>query len=274
MTKKIEFWLVSVAFTLLTIASPGLIGISSLMAAPPKETKSPSRANKLIFFFKGGEKTNQPRVNAQGKRRTRIAGSRSCGSDIVALIPRSNQGSTISSSPTFWFYLPPNAFNLEFLQFRLFNPEGKEIWMTQLAPSSQSIQAGLLKVEYQGPPLVDGAYQWKFHYQQANCNNPQILSGYVWKETHPDLALGINPFQRLRIYAKTGIWHELLTELITLRQQQPQDLQLATDLRSLFFESETIKYSLPDDPTKDDLDLMEKIINAQIIYRAQFITIK
>ena len=105
MTKKIEFWLASVAFTLITITLSGLIAIHGATAVPPKDPKPPSLADKLIFFFKGGEKKNQPRVNAQGKRRTRIAGSRSCGSDIVALIPRSNQGSTISSSPTFWFYV-------------------------------------------------------------------------------------------------------------------------------------------------------------------------
>ena len=59
-----------------------------------------------------------------------------------------------------------------------------------------------------------------------------------------------------------------------LRQQQPQDIQLAKDLRSLFFESEPIKYSLPDNQAKDDLDLMEKIIDARIIDRAHSITIK
>jgi Domain of Unknown Function (DUF928) len=275
-TKKIEFWLISSILTLGTISVSGLIDRHLTLAAPTKELKSISTSdkstfNKLIFWFQGGEKPQQPRLKTVGKRRTRVAGSRGCGMDIVALIPRSNLGVTVASNPTFWFYLPPSDLALSSLQFTLFDLTGTEIWATQLIATSE-LKSGLLKVDYQGSPLTDNTYQWQFSYQQVGCSNPQVLMGNLQKE--PSLKLAKNPNSRLQIYTKNGIWHDLLTELITLRQQQPTDLQLAANFKSLFFESPDISYRLPSDRDRVDLDLMEDIVKAQVINCCQVVTIK
>ncbi len=264
MTKRTKSWLISAAFTLSTIVALGLIDIPGVAAAPTKEEKPSSLIDKLIFFFKGGQKKDLPRVSATG-RRTKIAGSRDiCKVNIVALIPDSNLGVTTSSNPIFWFYISHDSVNVESLRFSLLNREQKEIWATDLSVTSKKIKSGLLKVPYQGQPLMDGAYQWQFSYKETRCD-PILLSGKVQKESHPHLGLGNNARERLRIYAQNGIWYELLTELITLRQEQPQDTQLAADFRSLIFESEHIKYFQSTDPSKEDRDLMEKIVKAKVI---------
>jgi Domain of Unknown Function (DUF928) len=273
MTKKIEFWLIIAIFTLTTISASELIDPHRTLAAPTKELKSIGTSDKLIFSFKGGEKPQQPRIDPAGKRRTRVAGSRGCGMDIVALMPRSNLGVTIASNPTFWFYLPPSDLDLASLQFTLLDRDGTAVWTTQLLATSE-LKSGLLHVNYHGQPLSDNTYQWRFNYQQVGCNNPQTLMGDVQKETHSDLVLAKNSQLRLRIYAKNGIWHDLLTELIALRQQQPDDRQLATDFRSLLFESSDVSYLLPSDSERMDVKLMNDIINAQIINCCQFVTIK
>jgi Domain of Unknown Function (DUF928) len=304
MNKKIEFWLVAAIFT---ISGSGSIDPYITAAAPTKEVKSVSSgegsansiSDKLIFSFKGGEKKQQPRLEMTGKRRTRVAGSRGCGADIVALMPRSNLGVTSSANPTFWFYLPQSDLDLQSLTFKVFgfgkavsaerrlrqrtasafaeapptttstDSTEQEIWTQQLPLKSQKVAAGLLSVPYQGQFLTAGTYRWEFSYQQVGCNNPQVLSGYVQKENYSNLGTIRQPRDRLQLYAKNGIWHELLTELITLRQQQPKNSQVVVDFRTLLFESEDVKYLL-----SSGQDLTENIVVAPLINCCQAITIK
>lgn len=296
MTKKIEFWLVTAIFTIGAISTSGLINPRITVAAPTKEVNSISSgkgsangtSDKLIFSFKGGEKKQQPRLEMIGKRRTRVAGSRGCGADIVALMPRSNLGVTNSASPTFWFYLPPSDLDLKSLTFKVFrlltqtasrsitstDSTEQELWTAQLPLKSQKVAAGLLPVHYQGQFLTAGTYRWEFSYQQVGCSNPQILSGYVQKEVYSNLGTIRQPRQLLQFYAENGIWHELLTELITLRQQQSEKDRVAADFRSLLFESEDIKYLSSSDRQQVDRDLMENIVSAPLINCCQFVTSK
>jgi Domain of Unknown Function (DUF928) len=295
MNKKIEFWLFAAIFT---ISGSGLISPHITIAAPTKELKSISSgegsasgtSDKLIFSFKGGEKKQQPRLEMTGKRRTRVAGSRGCGADIVALMPRSNLGVTSSANPTFWFYLPPSDLDLKSLTFKVFgfgkavsgasakadapptttstDSTEQEIWTKQLPIKSQEIAVGLLPVPYQGQLLTTGTYRWEFSYQQVGCNNPQVLSGYVQKENYSNLETIRQPRDRLQFYARNGMWHELLTELITLRQQQPNNSQAVLDFRTLLFESEDVKY------ISSDRGLTENIVTAPLINCCQAIITK
>jgi hypothetical protein len=271
MTTKIESWLSSATFIFSTFTLISSIDLSMAIAVPTKQEPKPTGLTdrlKLVFSFHSGANKDRPRVSAVG-RRTRVAGSRdSCKADIVALIPSYNLGVTASSNPTFWFYLAPNAIDAESLKFSVFDREQKEIWTQQLPSTSKKFRAGLFKIPYQGQPLTDGAYQWEFSYREPGCD-PILLTGKIQKESHLNLVIGKTPRERLYTYARNGIWYELLTEIIILRQQHPKDLQLAADFRSLFFESETIKYYLPKSVATElnieDRDLMEKIVNAQPI---------
>jgi Domain of Unknown Function (DUF928) len=283
MTKKIEFWLVNAIFIVGAIFTSGLISPRITIAAPTKEVKSSSSgegsanatSDKLIFSFKGGEKKQQPRLEMIGKRRTRVAGSRGCGADIVALMPRSNLGVTSSTNPTFWFYLPPTYLESKSLTFRVFrlltqtasrsttatDSTEQEIWKTQIPLRFLKIPTGLLRVPYQGQLLTTGNYRWESSYQQVGCSSPQVLSGYVQKETHPNLEKIKQPRDRLQFYAQNGIWHELLTELIILHQQL-DGIPLTDDFRYLLVESEDIKYTLSSDRQQVDRDLIERIVTS------------
>jgi Domain of Unknown Function (DUF928) len=272
MAVRIKFWLVGNAFTLSMIVSPLFIDVGSVTATPVKKATQPNLIEQLIFHFTGRQKPNRPRVLTRGDRRTGLAGGRgsestNCEADIVALIPKYNLGVTMTDTPTFWFYIPPSTLAVESLKFSLLDSisqDQKEIWTKQLLSESKQLKSGLFKVKYQGQPLKDSSYQWEFSYRQAGCPNTQTLSGAVRKEIFPNLVLAKNPRERFRSYAQNGIWHELLTELITIKQQQPKNPQLVADFRSLFFDSEDIKY-LSSDLQQPDRDLMEEIINAQVI---------
>lgn len=267
MTKKIEFWLVTAIFAIGAISGAELISPLITVAAPTKEIKSVGTVDKLIFSFKGGEKKQQPRLEMTGKRRTRVAGSRGCGADIVALMPRSNLGVTSSTNPTFWFYLPPTYLESKSLTFRVFqsttatDSTEQEIWKTQIPLRFLKIPTGLLRVPYQGQLLTTGNYRWESSYQQVGCSSPQVLSGYVQKEIHPNLEKIKQPRDRLQFYAKNGIWHELLTELIILHQQL-DGILLTDDFRYLLVESEDVKYTLSSDRQQVDRDLIERIVTS------------
>ncbi len=274
MTAKIKFWLICATFALSTIVSFGLVDVS---ATPKPGAPLTNIWHKLIFFFKSGAPKNQPITNHGGLRRTRIAGGRGdgCELDIVALIPQ-YQGNYIGvtnlTNPTFWFYLPPSSHNVASLQFRLFQKD-QEIWIADLPAESKKLESGLLKILYKGVPLANDTYEWQFSYQQVGCHK-QTLAGHVQKEDSTNSVVAKTAQDRLQNYAQRGIWHELLTELIALRQQNPRDNQLAIAFRSLIFESPDIKYSLPSDPSKDDLELMERIVNAPVMNCCQFTPIE
>jgi Domain of Unknown Function (DUF928) len=276
MTNQNKFWLIIAALPIWAAIVSAQIDIHRATASPKRSDRSIPPADKLIFVFNGNNKPSRVIEDRSGTRRTKVAGSRGCGAEIVALMPRSNLGVTISDRPTLWFYLGTSSRDIESIKFTVFassNPADRETWIAQLPPQSQKFETGLIKVKYPGRALKEGNYEWEFNYQQAGCNKPQTLSGYIQKETNPQLASIDSSQQRWRSYARHGIWHELLDELIVSRQQ-PQQSQAVTDLRSLFFESKDVNYTLATDESSIDRDLSERIVTATMINCCKFIKSK
>jgi Domain of Unknown Function (DUF928) len=274
MTKQNKFWLIIAALTIWTAIVSAQIDIHRATASPKRSDRSIPPADKLIFVFNGNNKPGRVTEDRSGTRRTKVAGSRGCGAEIVALMPRSNLGVTISDRPTLWFYLGTSSRDVESIKFTVFassNPADRETWIAQLPPQPHQLETGLIEVKYPGRALKAGNYEWEFNYQQAGCNKPQTLSGYIQKETNPQVVSIDSSQQRWRSYARNGIWHELLDELIVLRQQQPQQSQADIDLRSLFFESKDVNYTLATDENSIDRDLSEKIVTATVINCCKFI---
>jgi hypothetical protein len=274
MTKQNKFWLIIAALTVCTAIVSTPVDIHHATASPKRLDRSIPPVDKLIFVFNGNNKPDRVTENRSGTRRTKVAGSRGCGAEIVALMPRSNLGVTISDRPTLWFYLGTSSRDIESLKFTVFasrNPADRKTWIAQLP---QKLETGLIKVKYPGQALNSDNYEWEFNYQQAGCNKSQTLSGYIQKETNPLLASIDSSRQRWQSYARNGIWYELLDELIVSRQQQPQQSQVATDLRSLFFESKDVNYTLATDENSIDRDLSEKIVTATVINCCKFAQVK
>jgi hypothetical protein len=247
------------------------------------KTEQGSRSGKLLFSVNGSTRKKQATLTRNGVRR-RMAGVR--GSDTpIALIPQINGryiGTTLASHPTFWFYLPAITPRLKSMQLRLFDQTQQEVWAVQTTGEMPAMPAGLLKISYTGQPLKDGLYFWELTYQNdyqvnglASSRENRLtttgLSGYLDKETSASLALPQKTPDRLRAYASNGIWYDLLTELIALRQLNSTDRQLETDFRSLIFDSPAVQYFLPDDPSKADLELMERIVNGRVLNCCRFI---
>jgi Domain of Unknown Function (DUF928) len=281
MTNNRKFWLAAIFWVLSLVVTTDIAWPNSTWAGP--KTEQGSRPGKLLFSVSERTRKKQAVLTRNGVRR-RMAGVRG-GDTPIALIPQVNGryiGTTLASHPTFWFYLPAITPKLQSVQLRLFDQTQKEVWAVQTTGEMLPMSAGLLKISYTGQPLKDGLYFWELTYQnehqvtglassREDRSTATGLSGYLEKETSVNLVLPQKIPDRLRTYASNGIWYDLLTELIALRQLNSTDRQLEADFRSLIFDSPAVKYFLPGDPSKADLEIMERIVNGQVLNCCRFI---
>jgi Domain of Unknown Function (DUF928) len=282
MTAKSNFRLASCAFLLSTSVLSGFIEIPAVSAAPPAGSRQTNLWDKIVFLANGAWQKVSGKRQA-GVRQTRIAAGRGSvargtesKSDVVALIPANNGdfvGVTITDRPTFWFYISPTfkELALKSMKFTLKNQQNEELWSTKLLTSSTKIGSGLMPITYKGDQLkADGIYYWELSYQQTDVQQGKTrifdekLHGNLQKETFTNLPSNQKTPDRINTYARNGIWYDLITELITKKQQSPGDLQLANAFRTLIFESPDVKYLVIDEK-KDDTALMEEIVTAKVI---------
>ena len=272
MTAKSSFRLASCALILSTIILSGFSEIPVASAAPPTVGKQTNPWDKIVFLANEAWQKISGKRQA-GVRQTRIAAGRGKKSDLVALVPVVKGdfvGVAITDQPTFWFYISPTAseLNLKSMKFVLRNQQNEELWSTKLSMNNPKIDSGLMPITYKGDQLkTNGIYFWELSYQQTDPQrgvSEHKLLGNLQKETFPSLSTNQKTLDRISTYARNGIWHELITELIIKKQQNPHDQQLANAFRTLIFESPDVKY-LEIDEKKDDIELMERIITAKVL---------
>jgi Domain of Unknown Function (DUF928) len=286
MTAKSNFRLAGCAFMLSIIVCSGFIEVPGVAIGAPAVAGQNSLWNKIVFLTnKAWQKVSG--VRTVGRRQTGIAGGRgSESSDLVALIPEASDksfvGVTITDRPTFWFYIPPRftELNLKFMKFTLKdkNKGGKELWSSELLTDSLKVSSGLMPISYKGDKIkANGTYFWELSYQQAGIYQGKerllpksLLSGNLQKETFATLPINQTVPDRINTYARNGIWYDLITELITRKQQNPSDRQLANAFRSLIFESTEVKFTKIVDEKgiiklQEDTGLMESIVTAKVI---------
>jgi Domain of Unknown Function (DUF928) len=282
MTTESNVRLASCAIVLSVVALSGSVELPAVSAAPATAEKQTNFLDKIVFLAnRAWQKVSGTRQ--AGVRQTRIAAGRGARasrdqskSDIVALIPAINGkfvGVAITDRPTFWFYISPtfSELNLKSMKFTLKNQKKQELWSTKLLKDNSKIGSGLMPITYKGDQLqVDDTYFWELSYQhtaiQQNQARPfeEKLQGNLQKETFTNFPANQSLPDRINTYARNGIWYDLITELITKKQQNPTDLQLANAFRSLIFESPDVKY-LTIDEKKDDVALMEEIVTAKVL---------
>ncbi len=209
--------------------------------------------------------------SAQGNRTTKGHLVRGCGNPVV-LIPNRHLGITAIAKPTIWFY----AENLSELQFKLsdsVNPT-QPLWQQLITKG-----VGITGIKIPAGKLAeDRRYRWEFSYKcrdnDGKLLNGEPLSGEIYRVSGEEAAsiqqqlTGATPEQRLAIYAKNGIWQELLSELLILRQQEPTNLMWLNRWRSLLASDEVMfKQKSKDLPTKwvEDLELVDLLTKSSIL---------
>jgi hypothetical protein len=150
-------------------------------------------------------------------------------------------GLTTSEHPTFWFYVPYSAKNINSVKFVLLDEKNNSVTKEPIAltlPKTPGVISVTLPTT-EKPLVVGQYYHW---YLLIDCN-PQSRSedlaveGLVQRITlNKDLASRLQaatPRQRVALYARAGIWQDAITTLGELKRAKPQDPALAADWKDL-----------------------------------------
>ena len=146
---------------------------------------------------------------------------------LTVMAPNNNLWTTISATPTLFWYVPPN--NAESANFEIFDNDGEEFYQTSLPLKGTS---GVVKLSV--PPTVSletgKTYRWRLRLVcDAEGGGLEQTVGGVIKRTElsstqkSQVATARQPLQKVEAYAKAGVWQETLMTLAQLRQDRPND---------------------------------------------------
>lgn len=158
---------------------------------------------------------------------------------LTALIPETNLGLTLQEYPTLFWYVPPNTAAAA--EFVLLDQNNAEVY-TAMVPITN--QAGLVQVSLPTdgsvPPLeTDKLYHWYFSLicDPLDRSADQFTDGWVKRtQPNPELVqqLAAAPEQvKFSVYGEWGIWYDAISSLAALRQQQPENVELAKHWQAL-----------------------------------------
>lgn len=153
-------------------------------------------------------------------------------SRLTALVPAENFGYTLEASPSFFVYIPSFfAEKAVAAQFELLNEVGDPIYQATYQASQES---GLIRINLPEDANFAGLevgqdYNWAFTLicDMEDPSGNLVVDSWVQRiEPDADLAqmLEIAPAEQVPdIYAQEGIWHDTLTTLANLDNDQPEN---------------------------------------------------
>lgn len=167
--------------------------------------------------------------------------------DLTALVPFTEKpnsvinvwGLTTEANPTFWVYTPYSKDSACTSEFELQDEKSNPIYTEPIALPAHS---GVLSISLpaNAPSLEIGKqYRWFVNIQcDAQKQSPPFSVEGVIKRVNlkPEIAQQLKratPLQQFTIYAQNGIWHNALSTLAKLRQQNPQDAALKAEWKNL-----------------------------------------
>jgi Domain of Unknown Function (DUF928) len=188
----------------------------------------------MAFSHRSTLKFKPPLRGAPGERKDSGSREPSGCSAILAMIPSTNFGLTVSAHPTFWLYLPSlpklGELTLTLLEERK-NGEQEIAYRTKFKITQNSGIASF-HLPHSAPPLEIGKqYRWIF-----SCGAIARYGSIERIALKPEIEQRLDratPRDRVLILAEHGLWYETLTELAKLRFTKPQDSQLAADWANL-----------------------------------------
>lgn len=141
---------------------------------------------------------------------------------------------TVSDRPTFWVYVPYTSEQVTSGEFLLRDENLKDL---QRIPFKLPQTPGVVRISlpYTTPPLEVGKlYFWSFEVScpQASSSDeptPASVRGSVERiSISPAMGSQLNSansiLETIEIYAENGIWYDALTDLATLRINEPDNL--------------------------------------------------
>ncbi len=157
---------------------------------------------------------------------------------LTALMPVTNWGKTVSSRPTFWFYVPYAAQQVAAGEFVLQEEGGKDIYRTNFTlPETPGFVS--VSIEATQPHLeINKWYRWYFkvYCGQDKSSPPIFVEGWVQRvEMTPALQSQLKQAtsREYAVYAANFIWYDAINELAKLRLVQRSNTTLDNDWYNL-----------------------------------------
>ncbi|BAU11115.1 hypothetical protein LEP3755_16080 [Leptolyngbya sp. NIES-3755] len=191
----------------------------------------PSRANRAPRFTAGGAS----RTGRQELDPSIVASSGPAA--MLALLPQTYYGTTVSERPTILVYLP--ATGADRAVFSLKDEVGNTVYETEIAVSKE---AGVrtIALPKEAPALeVDKNYQWFLALKVDGRLNPSTpyVDGWIQRirpSTELVTALKQNdPLERAKALGANGVWYDCVATLASLRAGQPNSESLAQEWSDL-----------------------------------------
>ncbi|BAZ10739.1 hypothetical protein NIES4071_25620 [Calothrix sp. NIES-4071] len=227
-----------------------LISVIVIIGLNPQQTVQSQQNNQTVRFVQ--PILRRPPINRGAPTDRRGAGTRGecpavsmASTGLVPIVSSNNSkyviGNTATEYPTFWFYIPYNAQNINSVKFAVIDDKDqsltKEPIPVNISGTPGIISFTLPKTEQPLKPGQD--YHW---YLLIDCN-PQsrsedvAIEGLVRLEP-PDAEFKkrlevATEREKAALYAQQGYWYDTITTLGILRRQQPKDTTLIEDWKTL-----------------------------------------
>jgi hypothetical protein len=193
--------------------------------------------------FKPTAEDRKPKKTALGGRRTN---DKKCLQDtepnssqtgLTALVPLNGTGSTTSTHPTFWIYLPETTATKILLSVMEESPNGaiKHHGQTvfQIPPQSGLIS---LKLPDQSSPLEIGKnYKWAVILvcgKNLHPNDP-VIEARINRIQASIPNQPENPIKKAIWFGQQGIWYDFLESFAQAKQANPNDQAVKTDWQNM-----------------------------------------
>ncbi len=217
----------------------GCTSNASKVQVQPVKTKPPNDGSitqnrKPIRFV------NPPNRGVPGSRRA-AASRNDCPAtekDLIALVPESYLGLTISERPTFWFYIPYSSTQELSAEFILQESKTKIAVYRATLPLTETPGIVSVSLPKEAKPLeIEKKYTWIFYVICHPINSYPVQGEVVREMINSKLQSELEEAKSLRdqvgIYAENGLWYDALTTLAQLRIKDPQNKALFADWADL-----------------------------------------
>lgn len=171
---------------------------------------------------------------------------------LIALMPNTNWGKTVSQSPTFWFYVPYTSEQIAVGEFVLQDAEGFD----QIEPIQLTLPATPGLVSFTLPDTtsleVGTDYYWAFElYCNPHSRTPLYVEGWIQRvlpsgDMSEQLDAETTPMYR--VYWENAIWFDAVNELAQQRLAQPTDGALEAEWLRLLQDAGLDTEQLPTEP--------------------------
>ena len=170
---------------------------------------------------------------------------------LQALMPTVNgvvYSQTAEAFPTFWFYLPTALEAGMSLELVIQDANDEFVYITEIA--NLPIEAGLIRISVPStatPLEIEQLYTWTFSVQCDRATAGVIfVNGTI--ERVPAIAVATDPptLEQASHLAKAGLWHEALTEVAEVYQQDVTNSEVTTAWETLLEQGNVPQIALED----------------------------